>query len=582
MKSAEIPSPSSPRHKEAAADDHASPHSSSYTNGDESLPPITTESMPGHMQDRIACQSWDKVSARHPIGYQGEEPDVETFVCLVSTMLETRLADVVKHRIEVKMAMSSRRSSGSLASMALGLSDNNNSEGTILLTSTCRAQLRSYVRRISSMYRDNRYHGLEHAVHVTMSANKLLEMLHEGTVESSSDDEEEQINDFSVSEPHIVSGKNYRPPSKERSSLGINDSEHSAISENELYKPPSPTPRHTSFSQDFDGGNGLRPKRNHKPRSSTYLIYSDVFTKFAFVFAAMIHDVDHQGVPNARLVVEKDPLVDLHGGISVAEKHSIKVAFRTLSEGDFDEFRKVIFESPDDQLQMHRIVSNVVVSTDIASPERMQSTKMRWGEAFSHPLPTNSLPFGRLSMAGQSPLSEIATVEASKPQMISVKDAPIHERMQRRNSLKRVLQLNSGQTVEYFTECDDDDDDDDARTALRHSVVIETMLNVADVAHSMQSWELFVFWNRKLFEELYDAYKSGRSANDPCQGWYKNQIGFYSMYVIPLAEKMEKCGVFGELGGEWVKNAKLIRDRWTREGEEVTEDMIASVKREFQ
>jgi len=94
------------------------------------------------------------------------------------------------------------------------------------------------------------------------------------------------------------------------------------------------------------------------------------------------------------------------------------------------------------------------------------------------------------------------------------------------------------------------------------------MLNVADVAHSMQSWELFVFWNKRLFEELYEAYKSGRSDTDPPDLWYENQVGFYSMYVIPLAEKMKKCGVFGQedVSGEWVKNAIEIRDRWKREG----------------
>jgi hypothetical protein len=50
---------------------------------------------------------------------------------------------------------------------------------TVLLTTSCRMQIRAYVRRIASMYNDNRYHALEHAVHVTMSANKLLDMLHE-------------------------------------------------------------------------------------------------------------------------------------------------------------------------------------------------------------------------------------------------------------------------------------------------------------------------------------------------------------------------------------------------------------------
>eukprot|EP00957_Ditylum_brightwellii_P194488 14813251-Ditylum_brightwellii.AAC.1 len=43
----------------------------------------------------------------------------------------------------------------------------------------CCAELREYVNRIGSNYRDCRYHRFEHAVHVTLSANKLLDCLEE-------------------------------------------------------------------------------------------------------------------------------------------------------------------------------------------------------------------------------------------------------------------------------------------------------------------------------------------------------------------------------------------------------------------
>jgi hypothetical protein len=209
---------------------------------------------------------------------------------------------------------------------------------------------------------------------------------------------------------------------------------------------------------------------------------------------------------------------------------------------------------------------------------------MRWDEAFFHPPPNSSLPIDRLSsLAGKSHLSDIATVQASKPQLVPMQDfSNTHQGKQPgRSSIKRSLQLNGGQTVEFISECSDDGDDNDAITALQQSVVIETMLNVADVAHSMQSWELFLFWNRRLFEELYVAFKMGRSEIDPSNDWYENQLGFYKLYIIPLAEKMHTCGVFGKLGRQWTNNAVLIRDRWSREGEQITTDMIASVKSIF-
>ena len=107
------------------------------------------------------------------------------------------------------------------------------------------------------------------------------------------------------------------------------------------------------------------------------------------------------------------------------------------------------------------------------------------------------------------------------------------------------------------------------------------MLNVADVAHAMQSWDLFLFWNRRLYEELYVAYKIGRSEIDPSVDWFQNQLGFYKLYIIPLAKKMQTCGVFGRLGCVWTTNAIAIRDQWSREGDQITKDMIASVKTAF-
>jgi hypothetical protein len=482
-------------------------------------------------------------------------------------------------------------------------------EPIVLLTSTCRMQVRAYVRRIASMYHDNRYHALEHAVHVTMSANKLLDMLHQ--------DEDPDIHSFSNpgKDNKFVSsvgptmnasehGLNYR----HSTSTGSGDSQESDKAEPKADNKSSqkaeslPLGRRVAsrsridslrssltapMSPDLFKTKSRTPKRLRP--SFSQVVYSDTFTKFSFVFAAIIHDVDHQGVPNAILVQENDPIALQYDGKSVAEKHSIKVAFRTLNESGFEEFCSVVFGSPDDRLHMHHIVTNLVISTDIASPERAQSTKLRWEEAFSKPIPPSGpLPFGRLSLAMKSsPATKIATVTASEPKLVSIQSSkmPMYKQNEsemmsssiceegRRNNIKRSLQLNGGQTVEYFTSSNQED----SQLALRHSVVIETMINVADVAHSMQSWELFLFWNHNLFEELYDAFLSGRSENDPCNGWYENQLKFYKFYVLPLAEKMQKVGVFGDAGSRFFKNALSIRDQWEREGEKMTKDMIEAV-----
>jgi class 3 adenylate cyclase len=60
----------------------------------------------------------------------------------------------------------------------------------------------------------------------------------------------------------------------------------------------------------------------------TYGITSDPLIQFAVVFSALIHDVDHPGVPNAVLVKEGSPLAAHYHLKSVAEQNSVDVAWK--------------------------------------------------------------------------------------------------------------------------------------------------------------------------------------------------------------------------------------------------------------
>lgn len=57
----------------------------------------------------------------------------------------------------------------------------------------------------------------------------------------------------------------------------------------------------------------------------THGINSDPVTMFAIVFSALIHDVDHRGVSNARLQEEEKELGDKYHGKSVAEQNSLDI-----------------------------------------------------------------------------------------------------------------------------------------------------------------------------------------------------------------------------------------------------------------
>ena len=64
------------------------------------------------------------------------------------------------------------------------------------------------------------------------------------------------------------------------------------------------------------------------------------------------------------------------------------------------------------------------------------------------------------------------------------------------------------------------------------------------------------------------AYKEGRGpSKNPSEGWYAGELCFFDNYIIPLAEKLRECGVFGVSSDECLnyarENRKEVRERVT-------------------
>lgn len=87
---------------------------------------------------------------------------------------------------------------------------------------------------------------------------------------------------------------------------------------------------------------------------------------------------------------------------------------------------------------------------------------------------------------------------------------------------------------------------------LRATIVMEHIIQASDVSHTMQHWHVYQKWNRKLFSELYKAWKEGRMGADPRTFWYKGELGFFDNYIIPLANKLRECNVFGVSSDEYL------------------------------
>mmetsp|Transcript_15174 Transcript_15174/g.37208 ORF Transcript_15174/g.37208 Transcript_15174/m.37208 type:complete len:298 (-) Transcript_15174:63-956(-) len=258
-----------------------------------------------------------------------------------------------------------------------------------------------------------------------------------------------------------------------------------------------------------DEGNGLKtPSENVDLvdlAGHSYGITSDPLTQFAVVFSAVIHDVDHPGIPNSQLLTENTRNAQIYKK-SIAEQNSVDLAWEMLMTDEYNDLRACIYHTEEEQKRFRQLVVNTVLATDIADKELQALRKARWETAFSH----------------------------------SATDA-------------------------HDIESED----------RKATIVIEHLIQASDVSHTMQHWHIYKKWNEKFFMECYGAFKAGRADVDPSINWYKGEIGFFEFYVIPLAKKLDNCGVFGVSSHEYLNYATANRDEWIREGESIVQQFLA-------
>jgi class 3 adenylate cyclase len=115
----------------------------------------------------------------------------------------------------------------------------------------------------------------------------------------------------------------------------------------------------------------------------TYGITSDPLTQFACIFAALIHDADHPGVPNTQLVKEDAPVARTYRSKSVAEQNSVDVAWKIFMEPKYAELRAAICPTEPDKRRFRQLVVNSVMATDIMDKDLKKLRSERWEKAFS-------------------------------------------------------------------------------------------------------------------------------------------------------------------------------------------------------
>jgi class 3 adenylate cyclase len=115
----------------------------------------------------------------------------------------------------------------------------------------------------------------------------------------------------------------------------------------------------------------------------TYGITSDPLTQFACVLSALIHDVDHPGVPNAQLIEENPQLAKFYKDKSVAEQNSVDLSWELLQDKNFRDLWLAICPNESDRVRFRQLVVNSVMATDIMDKDLKCLRNKRWERAFS-------------------------------------------------------------------------------------------------------------------------------------------------------------------------------------------------------
>jgi len=272
----------------------------------------------------------------------------------------------------------------------------------------------------------------------------------------------------------------------------------------------------------------------------TYGITSDPLTHFVCVFSALIHDVDHPGVSNAQLIKEHHDMALAYENKSVAEQNSVDLAWGLLMDTSFKDLRRALFADEADRKRFRQLLVNSVMATDIFDPELVKVRNERWEKAFR--------------VVGNAAVTDASVASSDDKSIVS-----------------------SGHARSMVGKIDDHDYDEEVAD-MRATIVIEHIIQAADVAHTMQHWHVYQKWNKRLFHEMMVAHKNGRMETDPSVGWYKGELWFYDNYVIPLARKLSECGVFGVSSDEFLNYATTNRREWQQKGEGIVEEM----KRDFE
>ncbi|KAL3921202.1 MAG: hypothetical protein SGILL_002870 [Bacillariaceae sp.] len=110
----------------------------------------------------------------------------------------------------------------------------------------------------------------------------------------------------------------------------------------------------------------------------TYGISQDPLAQFAVVFAALVCDCDHQGVPNSHVVNAKSKW----NNRCINQQSALDTAWSCLMMPQFNAFRSCIVGDKSGMKRFKQLLLNLCLTTDINDSEIPSMQKDRWHKAF--------------------------------------------------------------------------------------------------------------------------------------------------------------------------------------------------------
>ena len=121
-------------------------------------------------------------------------------------------------------------------------------------------------------------------------------------------------------------------------------------------------------------------------------------------------------------------------------------------------------------------------------------------------------------------------------------------------------------------------DSSSTSTNAKATQILEHLMQVSSAVHTMRQWPVYSSWNSRLFEEAHLAWQQCRSLYDPSETWFESELGLFDFVIIPMAQKLKDCGMFGAAGNSYLQFALSNRQQMHAQGKALVNEMISQVK----